>query len=73
MNLKWLSLKIYCYSKYSSYPQETVRIIKGGPGAGKNYLAPLKPKFLFLAFCLIQIQKTASVLSFLLTSNILTV
>ena len=59
MNLKWLYLKIYYYSKYSSYPPETVQIIKGGPEMSKNYLAPLKPKFLFLALllCLIQMQK----------------
>ena len=49
--------------------------IKSGLGTGKNYLALLKLKFLFLALllCSIETQKTASVFSFLFTNNVLTI
>ena len=59
---------------FDDHLQESFRIIKNGPEKCKNYLAFVKPTFLFPALlsCSIQMQKTALVFSFLFTSNILT-
>ena len=62
------------FHQLDEHLQEVFRIIKRAPEKRKNYLVLVKPKFLFLALisCSIQMQKTASMISFLFTSNILT-
>ena len=62
------------FCKFDEHLQEIFRIIKSGPVKRKNYLALVKPKFLFLPKLSysIQMQKTASGFSLLFTSNILT-
>ena len=58
------------FRQFDEHLQDIFRIIKSGPEKRKNYLTLVKLKFLFLALlsCSIQMQKTASVFSFLFTN-----
>lgn len=51
---------------FDKYLPEILQIIKGGPGTGKNYLALVKPKSLFLVLLSHSIQFAKNSISVLI-------